>query len=151
MRLLIDMNLTYRRASHLNDAASGEPLVPEARGEALLGALRDCEAELGLEAIVALFWFDRRSPGRHNEIYASTHPRARSVLIGIAVVLSILSWSLVYALDDNHAQRNIRGLFQPQPELLLNRREDVRPTGIARSWRRTIGATPGRASASEPR
>jgi predicted nuclease of predicted toxin-antitoxin system len=113
MRILVDMNLTHRWASHLNDAGHeavhwsavgaarakdteicdyarehafvlltndldfprilahtrqaapsvvlvrGEPLVPEVRGEALLSALRDCEAELSLGAIVTLDWFDR--------------------------------------------------------------------------------------------
>jgi predicted nuclease of predicted toxin-antitoxin system len=32
----------------------GEPLVPEVRGSALLGALRDCEADLNQGAIVTL-------------------------------------------------------------------------------------------------
>ena len=113
MRILIDMNLTYRWASYLTDLGHeavhwsavgaarakdpeicdyardhafvlltndldfpqilahtrqatpsvvllrGEPLVPEARGEALLRALRDCEAELSLGAIVSLDWSDR--------------------------------------------------------------------------------------------
>lgn len=113
MRILIDMNLTYRWASYLRDFGHeaihwsavgparakdtaicdyarehafvlltndmdfpqmlahtrqaapsvvllrGEPLVPEARGEALLRALRDCGAELELGAIVSLDWSDR--------------------------------------------------------------------------------------------
>ena len=37
----------------------GEPLVPEARGSALLGALQDCEVELNLGAIVTLDWSDK--------------------------------------------------------------------------------------------
>ena len=37
----------------------GEPLIPEARGSALLGALRDCESELKQGAIVTLDWSDR--------------------------------------------------------------------------------------------
>ena len=37
----------------------GEPLIPEARGSALLGALNDCEAELDQGAIVTLDWSDR--------------------------------------------------------------------------------------------
>jgi hypothetical protein len=37
----------------------GEPLVPEARGAALLRALQDCEAELDRGAIVALDWSDK--------------------------------------------------------------------------------------------
>ncbi|MGD0772375.1 MAG: DUF5615 family PIN-like protein [Candidatus Solibacter sp.] len=37
----------------------GEPLVPEVRGFALLGALRDCEAELDQGAIVTLDWTDK--------------------------------------------------------------------------------------------
>ena len=37
----------------------GEPLIPEIRGSALLGALRDCEAELNKGAIVTLDWSDR--------------------------------------------------------------------------------------------
>ena len=37
----------------------GEPLVPEVRGSALLGALRDCEAELNQGAIVTLDWSDK--------------------------------------------------------------------------------------------
>jgi predicted nuclease of predicted toxin-antitoxin system len=37
----------------------GEPLVPEARGSALLGALQDCEAELNQGAIVTLDWSDK--------------------------------------------------------------------------------------------
>jgi hypothetical protein len=37
----------------------GEPLVPEVRGSALLGALQDCEAELKQGAIVTLDWTDR--------------------------------------------------------------------------------------------
>src|SRR5579862_8330543 len=36
----------------------GEPLVPEVRGSATLGALRDCEAELNQGAIVTLDWSD---------------------------------------------------------------------------------------------
>jgi predicted nuclease of predicted toxin-antitoxin system len=34
----------------------GEPLVPEVRGSALLGALQKCEAELSQGAIVTLDW-----------------------------------------------------------------------------------------------
>jgi predicted nuclease of predicted toxin-antitoxin system len=37
----------------------GEPLVPEVRGIALLGALQDCEAELNQGAIVTLDWSDK--------------------------------------------------------------------------------------------
>jgi predicted nuclease of predicted toxin-antitoxin system len=37
----------------------GEPLVPEVRGSALLGALQDCEAELKRGAIVTLDWSDK--------------------------------------------------------------------------------------------
>lgn len=37
----------------------GEPLVPETRGPALLGAMRDCEAELNRGAVVTLDWSDR--------------------------------------------------------------------------------------------
>jgi predicted nuclease of predicted toxin-antitoxin system len=37
----------------------GEPLVPEARGSALLGALQSCEAELSQGAIVTLDWSDQ--------------------------------------------------------------------------------------------
>src|SRR5438067_1212150 len=37
----------------------GEPLVPEGRGSPLLGALKDCEAELLQGAIVTLDWSDR--------------------------------------------------------------------------------------------
>ena len=37
----------------------GEPLVPEVRGSALLGALQDCEAELNQGAIVTLDWRDK--------------------------------------------------------------------------------------------
>ena len=37
----------------------GEPLLPEARGSALLGALRDCEVELNRGAIVTLDWSDK--------------------------------------------------------------------------------------------
>jgi hypothetical protein len=37
----------------------GEPLVPEARGSALLGALQDCEVELNQGAIVTLDWSDK--------------------------------------------------------------------------------------------
>lgn len=37
----------------------GEPLVPEVRGSALLRAVRDCEAELNLGAVVALDWSDK--------------------------------------------------------------------------------------------
>jgi predicted nuclease of predicted toxin-antitoxin system len=40
----------------------GEPLVPEVRGGALLGALRDCEAELDEGAIVTLDWSDSHAP-----------------------------------------------------------------------------------------
>lgn len=37
----------------------GEPLIPEVRGAALLGALLTCEAELSQGAIVTLDWSDR--------------------------------------------------------------------------------------------
>src|SRR5664280_782924 len=37
----------------------GEPLVPELRGSALLGALQNCEAELNQGAIVTLDWTDK--------------------------------------------------------------------------------------------
>lgn len=37
----------------------GEPLVPEVRGSALLGALQDCAAELNQGAIVTLDWTDK--------------------------------------------------------------------------------------------
>ena len=37
----------------------GEPLVPEVRGSAFLGALRECEAELDQGAIVTLDWTDK--------------------------------------------------------------------------------------------
>ena len=37
----------------------GEPLVPELRAAALLGALKDCVTELDLGAIVTLDWTDR--------------------------------------------------------------------------------------------
>ena len=37
----------------------GEPLVPEARGSALLGALQNCEADLNRGAIVTLDWSDK--------------------------------------------------------------------------------------------
>jgi predicted nuclease of predicted toxin-antitoxin system len=37
----------------------GEPLVPDARGPAILGALRDCEGELDLGAIVTLDWTNK--------------------------------------------------------------------------------------------
>jgi predicted nuclease of predicted toxin-antitoxin system len=37
----------------------GEPLVPEARGSALLGALQNCEADLTQGAIVSLDWSDK--------------------------------------------------------------------------------------------
>ena len=37
----------------------GEPLVPEVRGSALLGALQECEAELSQGAIVTLDWADK--------------------------------------------------------------------------------------------
>ena len=37
----------------------GEPLVPEARGSALLGALQNCEADLNQGAIVTLDWSDK--------------------------------------------------------------------------------------------
>jgi predicted nuclease of predicted toxin-antitoxin system len=36
----------------------GEPLVPEVRGPALLGALQDCAEELDRGAIVMLDWMD---------------------------------------------------------------------------------------------
>ncbi|MGD0360844.1 MAG: DUF5615 family PIN-like protein [Bryobacteraceae bacterium] len=113
MRILIDMNLTLRWVSFLQDAAHvvvhwpsvgpnsardheicryarqhafvlltndldfpqilaytrqagpsvvllrGEPLVPETRSAALLGAPQDCEAQLNQGAIVTLDWSDR--------------------------------------------------------------------------------------------
>lgn len=37
----------------------GEPLVPEMRGSALLQALRDCEAEIEMGAVVTLDWSDK--------------------------------------------------------------------------------------------
>jgi predicted nuclease of predicted toxin-antitoxin system len=37
----------------------GEPLIPEVRGSALLGALKDCEATLNQGAIVTLDWTDK--------------------------------------------------------------------------------------------
>jgi predicted nuclease of predicted toxin-antitoxin system len=37
----------------------GEPLVPEARGPALLQAIQDCEVELNQGAIVTLDWSDK--------------------------------------------------------------------------------------------
>ena len=37
----------------------GEPLVPEVRGSALLGALHDCEAEVNKGIIVTLDWPDK--------------------------------------------------------------------------------------------
>jgi predicted nuclease of predicted toxin-antitoxin system len=37
----------------------GEPLVPEARGDAFLRALQECRAELDRGAIVSLDWSDR--------------------------------------------------------------------------------------------
>ena len=37
----------------------GEPLVPDVRGSALLGALRDCEVEINQGAIVTLDWSDK--------------------------------------------------------------------------------------------
>jgi predicted nuclease of predicted toxin-antitoxin system len=37
----------------------GEPLVPEVRGSALLGALQDCESELNKGAIVTLDWTNK--------------------------------------------------------------------------------------------
>jgi len=37
----------------------GEPLVPEIRGSALLGALQDCETELNQGAVVTLDWSDK--------------------------------------------------------------------------------------------
>jgi predicted nuclease of predicted toxin-antitoxin system len=36
----------------------GEPLVPELRGAALLGAIRDCAAELETGAILTIDWSD---------------------------------------------------------------------------------------------
>lgn len=51
--------------AHTKDSAPsvvllrGEPLVPEVRGSALLGALHDCEAELNQGAIVTLDWSDK--------------------------------------------------------------------------------------------
>jgi predicted nuclease of predicted toxin-antitoxin system len=41
----------------------GEPLVPEVRGLGLLGALRDCEADLNQGAIVTLDWSDKPRAG----------------------------------------------------------------------------------------
>ena len=37
----------------------GEPLLPEIRGSAVLGALHDCEVELKQGAIVTLDWSDK--------------------------------------------------------------------------------------------
>ena len=37
----------------------GEPLVPEVRGPAILGALHDCEGEIDGGAIVTLDWTDK--------------------------------------------------------------------------------------------
>jgi predicted nuclease of predicted toxin-antitoxin system len=37
----------------------GEPLVPEVRGSALLGALQNCETEINQGAIVTLDWSNR--------------------------------------------------------------------------------------------
>ncbi len=37
----------------------GEPLIPEVRGSALLGALQDCELELNDGAVVTLDWSDK--------------------------------------------------------------------------------------------
>jgi predicted nuclease of predicted toxin-antitoxin system len=37
----------------------GEPLVPEVRGAALLGAMQGCEVELNRGAVVTLDWSDR--------------------------------------------------------------------------------------------
>jgi predicted nuclease of predicted toxin-antitoxin system len=37
----------------------GEPLVPEVRGSALLGALQNCETEINRGAIVTLDWSNR--------------------------------------------------------------------------------------------
>jgi predicted nuclease of predicted toxin-antitoxin system len=37
----------------------GEPLVPELRCEAVLGAIRDCAAELDAGAILSIDWSDR--------------------------------------------------------------------------------------------
>ena len=45
----------------------GEPLVPEARGPALLGAIRECAAELEAGAILTVDWSERpraRLPSR---------------------------------------------------------------------------------------
>ena len=37
----------------------GEPLVPEARGEALIAAIGECSAELDAGAILTIDWLDR--------------------------------------------------------------------------------------------
>jgi predicted nuclease of predicted toxin-antitoxin system len=37
----------------------GEPLVPESRGPALLGAIQECAAELEAGAILTIDWSDR--------------------------------------------------------------------------------------------
>ena len=64
--VLLTNNLDFPQIlAHTRQAAPsvvllrGEPLVPEARGEALLRALRDCEAELSFGAVVTLDWSDR--------------------------------------------------------------------------------------------
>ena len=59
-----DLNFPQILAHTRQDAPSvvllrGEPLTPEARGSALLGALHGCEAELKQGAIVTLDWSDR--------------------------------------------------------------------------------------------
>jgi predicted nuclease of predicted toxin-antitoxin system len=48
-----------RQASPSVVLLRGEPLVPEVRGSALLGALQDCEADLNRGAIVTLDWSDK--------------------------------------------------------------------------------------------
>jgi len=48
-----------RRSSPSVVLLRGEPLVPEVRGPALLGALQDCETDLNRGAIVTLDWSDK--------------------------------------------------------------------------------------------
>ena len=80
MRLLIDMNLAPRwgfvlitkdldfagiLAHYLSTKAKVSsccvvsPLIPEVRGEALIGAIADCSAELESGAILTIDWLDR--------------------------------------------------------------------------------------------
>jgi hypothetical protein len=77
VRLLLDMNLTPRWAPALAAAGHeafhwsvlgaasgiillrGEPLVPESRGEGLIGAIAACSAELDAGAILTLDWSGR--------------------------------------------------------------------------------------------